>query len=200
MQIMKIVIKLLPYLLIFVLGGIVASITRSWGFFVYENKFNIFELLYFVLSAGIALFITNRIDDALQRRRSQKDIILKKMEEVDYAVKGLNDLFTFDANKVKLSNTPFLNKVKTIGMWAKRYEESVTKYYSDLDKQIGYTKLNTRNLVRVCTKTSDERTEDISCENDVWTYSEGKFVQIKDEMEKIRSVCYNNMILLNNYA
>lgn len=200
MQIMKNVIKLLPYLLVFVLGGIVASITRSWGIFIYENKFNIFELFYFVLSAGIALFITNRIDDALQRRRSQKDIILKKMEEVDYAVKGLNELFTFDENKVKLSNTPFLSKVKTIGMWAKRYEESVTRYYSELNEQTGYIRLNTRNLVRVCTKTSDERPEDISCENDIWTYSDSKFVQIKDEMEKIRTICYNNMILLNNYA
>lgn len=122
------------------------------------------------------------------------------MEEVDDAVKGLNELFTFDENKVKLSNTPFLSKVKTIGMWAKRYEESVTRYYSELNEQTGYIKLNTRNLVRVCTKTSDERTEDISCENDIWTYSDSKFVQIKDEMEKIRTICYNNMILLNNYA
>ena len=90
---MKVVIRCLPYLLVFVLGNIVALITRSWGIFVYENKFNIFELFYFVLSAGIALFITNRIDDALQRRRSQKDLILKKMEEVDNAVKDLNNLF-----------------------------------------------------------------------------------------------------------
>lgn len=194
------IIKYLPYFLIFVLGGIVASITRSWGIFVYENKFNIFELFYFIMSAGIALFITNRIDDALQRRRSQKDLILKKMEEVDHAIKDLNDLFTFENTKAKLPNTSFLSMVKTIGMWAKRYEESINKYYQELEQTTGYTKLNTRTLVKVCTKTSGERVEDISCQNDIWTYSEGKFIQIKDEIEKIRTICYNNMILLNNCA
>ena len=150
------VIRCLPYLLVFVLGNIVALITRSWGIFVYENKFNIFELFYFVLSAGIALFITNRIDDALQRRRSQKDLILKKMEEVDNAVKDLNNLFVFEDTKAKLPNTPFLSIVKSIGMWAKRYEESINKYYKDLEQTNGYIKLNTRSLVKVCTKTSGE--------------------------------------------
>ena len=77
---MKNLIKLFPFAIVFVLGSIVALITSNIGFFEYENKFNIFELLYFILSAGIALFITNRIDDALQRRRSQKDLILKKIE------------------------------------------------------------------------------------------------------------------------
>lgn len=200
MQIMKVVIRCLPYLLVFVLGNIVALITRSWGIFVYENKFNIFELFYFVLSAGIALFITNRIDDALQRRRSQKDLILKKMEEVDNAVKDLNNLFVFEDTKAKLPNTPFLSIVKSIGMWAKRYEESINKYYKDLEQTNGYIKLNTRSLVKVCTKTSGEAQDDIFCQNDIWTYSEGKFIQIKDEIEKIRTICYNNMILLNNYS
>lgn len=75
---MKKLINLSPFIVVFALGCIVALITSSLDFFEYENKFNIFELFYFVLSVGIALFITNRIDDALQRRRSQKDLILKK--------------------------------------------------------------------------------------------------------------------------
>lgn len=197
---MKNLIKLFPFAIVFVLGSIVALITSNIGFFEYENKFNIFELLYFILSAGIALFITNRIDDALQRRRSQKDLILKKIEEVDTAIKGLNDLFHFENNKFKLPNTPFLSMVKNIGMWAKRYEESIATYYHDLENQGGYTKINTRELVKVCTKTNDENEEDISCENDTWYYSEGKFVEITNQMEILRNICYNNMILLNNYA
>lgn len=197
---MKITIKLMPFafVLVFVLGCILSLITSNIGFFVYENKFNIFELFYFVLSVGIALFITNRIDDALQRRRSQKDLIIKKIEEVDAAIRGLDELFHFENNKFKLSNTLFLSKVKSIGMWAKRYEESITTYYHNLEEQSGYVKLNTRDLVKVCTKTTDEVEEDIFCENDTWYYSEGKYVEITTQMEILRSNCYNNMILLNN--
>lgn len=197
---MKKLINLFPFVVVFALGSIVALITSSLGFFEYENKFNIFELFYFVLSVGIALFITNRIDDALQRRRSQKDLILKKIEEVDTAIKGLNELFHFENHKFKLANTQFLSMVKNIGMWAKRYEESITTYYNELEEQGGYTKINTRDLVKVCTRITDEDEEDISCENDTWSYSEGKFVEITNQIELLRNICYNNMILLNNCA
>lgn len=197
---MKKLINLFPFVVIFALGCIAALITSSLDFFEYENKFNIFELFYFVLSVGIALFITNRIDDALQRRRSQKDLILKKIEEVDTAIKGLNELFHFENHKFKLANTQFLSMVKNIGMWAKRYEESITTYYSELEEQGGYAKINTRDLVKVCTRITDEDEEDISCENDTWSYSEGKFVEITNQIELLRNICYNNMILLNNCA
>lgn len=195
---MKKLINLSPFIVVFALGCIVALIASSLDFFEYENKFNIFELFYFVLSVGIALFITNRIDDALQRRRSQKDLILKKIEEVDTAIKGLNELFHFENHKFKLANTQFLSMVKNIGMWAKRYEESITTYYNELEEQEGYTKINTRDLVKVCTRITDENENDISCENDTWSYSEGKFVEITNQIELLRNICYNNMILLNN--
>lgn len=195
---MKKLINLSPFIVVFALGCIVALITSSLDFFEYEDKFNIFELFYFVLSVGIALFITNRIDDALQRRRSQKDLILKKIEEVDTAIKGLNELFHFENHKFKLANTQFLSMVKNIGMWAKRYEESITTYYNELEEQEGYTKINTRDLVKVCTRITDENENDISCENDTWSYSEGKFVEITNQIELLRNICYNNMILLNN--
>ena len=198
MQAMKKLINLSPFIVVFALGCIVALITSSLDFFEYEDKFNIFELFYFVLSVGIALFITNRIDDALQRRRSQKDLILKKIEEVDTAIKGLNELFHFENHKFKLANTQFLSMVKNIGMWAKRYEESITTYYNELEEQEGYTKINTRDLVKVCTRITDENENDISCENDTWSYSEGKFVEITNQIELLRNICYNNMILLNN--
>lgn len=195
---MKKLINLSPFIVVFALGCIVALITSSLDFFEYENKFNIFELFYFVLSVGIALFITNRIDDALQRRRSQKDLILKKIEEVDTAIKGLNELFHFENHKFKLANTQLLSMVKNIGMWAKRYEESITTYYNELEEQEGYTKINTRDLVKVCTRITDENENDIPCENDTWSYSEGKFVEITNQIELLRNICYNNMILLNN--
>jgi len=83
-------------------------------------------------------------------------------------------------------------------MWAKRYEESITTYYNELEEQEGYTKINTRDLVKVCTRITDENENDISCENDTWSYSEGKFVEITNQIELLRNICYNNMILLNN--
>ena len=200
MLMMKRIIRLLPYVIVFVLGCIIALLTSSWGFFVYDNKFNLFDLLYFIVSGGIALFITSRIDDALQRRRSQKDIILKKMEEVDVAIKGLDGFFTFENSKHKLPNAPFLREVKNIAMWAKRYEKSITTYYKRLDADSAYKKINTRKLVKACTNLNGENEDDILCIDDTWFYSEAKFVQIKKEIESLRSVCYDNMILLNNCA
>lgn len=148
---MKNLIKLFPFAIVFVLGSIVALITSNIGFLNMRTNLIYLNCSIFLVCRNRS-FITNRIDDALQRRRSQKDLILKKIEEVDTAIKGLNDLFHFENNKFQLPNTPFLSMVKNIGMWAKRYEESIATYYHDLENQGGYTKINTRELVKVCTK------------------------------------------------
>ena len=182
-------------------GAILALITSSWSFFVYSNEFNIFDLFYFVITSGIALFITKRLDGALQRRRSQKDIIIKKIEEVDNEIKDLLPQFQYKDGRYVINNAILLSKIKNISRWAKRYEKSIEIYYNNLFKDKEFKKINTRMLVRQCTDLPNDETpnDDISCVDDFWYYSEAQFISISNEVEILRSNCYLDMILLNNY-
>lgn len=180
-------------------GATLALILYDFSYFVYENSFNIFELLYFVLTAAIAIFVTGRLDEAIQRKRSQKDIIIHKIEEVDAEIKNLYGLFVFngETNKYSSNNTALLSKIKSIALWSKRYENSVKHNYPTLESS--FVKINTRKLVSICTKVPRTgETQDIVCENNFWLYSEDKYSQIQREIENIRSICFDNILLLNS--
>lgn len=184
-------------------GAILALLLQNLSFFVYENSFNLFELLYFVLTIAIAVFVTSRLDETIQRKRSQRDIIIRKVEEVDNAIKDISNLFSYDDNTLKYSanNTLILCNIKNIGLWAKRYERSITDYYPSLENNTKYKKINTRKLVSACTKISKKDTpNDIMCSNNQWLYSEEKYTLIQSEIESLRSICYQNVILLNNVS
>lgn len=184
-------------------GAIMALLLQDLCYFVYDNSFNLFDLLYFVLTIAIAIFVTSKLDEALQRKRSQKDIIIRKIEEVDAAIKNLYNLFSYDSTSslYVANNTSILSDIKNISLWAKRYEKSISDYYSHIEKDNKYSKINTRKLVSACTKLLQNRNSDeISCNNNHWSYSEDRYTLIQTEIEKLRNVCYQNIILLNNAA
>lgn len=183
------------------IGAIVALFLQDLRFFVYDNSFNLFDLLYFVLTIAIAIFVTSRLDESLQRRRSQKDIIIRKIEEVDTAIKDLYNLFSYDSasSQYVANNTSILSDIKNISLWAKRYERSISEYYSAIENDVKYSRINTRKLVSACTKLyRNSNSDEISCSNNKWFYSEGRYTLIQTEIEKLRNICYQNVILLNN--
>lgn len=182
-------------------GAIMALLLQDLCYFVYDNTFNLFDLLYFVLTIAIAIFVTSKLDEALQRKRSQKDIIIRKIEEVDAAIKDIYDLFSFESSSMRYvaDNVLILSKIKNVGLWAKRYERSITEYYSVIENDDKYSKINTRKLVSACTKLyRNSNSDEISCSNNKWSYSEDRYTLIQTEIEKLRNICYQNVILLNN--
>lgn len=191
--------KLVTYILCAAIGAVIALITENLSFFQFDNEFNIFELLYFLITTGIALFVTQIIDDALQRKRSQKDIIMHKIEELDEDLKSLYQSFEHKDYKYSISNSDMLFAIKRIGLAAKRCEKSIEEYYNELYKGDNFHKLNTRKLVRLCTSPQSKKDNGISCVEDIWTYSEERFLLIYKGVDELRSICYNNMIQLNNY-
>lgn len=182
------------------LGWLIGLLLYDWNWFQYEQKFNLFELLYFVITGCFALFITHRIEKTIQDKRSQKELIIEKIKEVDNAIKELKINFIFDSsnNKYKIQNTNLLSQAKSITMWAKRYETSVQEYYQPLFQSECFFKIGTRQLVRICTYTSP-RTNNVNlqCVSGEWLYSEDKYVEIMTEIERLRDICYRNALLLN---
>lgn len=190
------VTTVLFWLLLIAFGWVIGLIVRSLSWFEYEKTFNLFDLLYFIFSGGIALFITSRIEETLQARRGQKDIILQKIDEVDERIKKLPEAFKHIDDKYTIGNSELLFKIKEFGMLATHYEKSIKSYYSDLTKDKSYNKISSaRKLVRICT--SDDDRNRASCTNDTWSYSEDKFVEIMGELNRLSQICFTNKLLLN---
>ena len=120
------------WIILVALGWNIGLLVRSLSWFEYEKTFNLFDLLYFIISGGIALFITSRIEESIQSRRGQKDIILQKIDEVDERIKQLTTDFKQEGNRYTIGNFELLLKVKQFGMLASHYEKSIAKYYPEL--------------------------------------------------------------------
>ena len=181
---------------IFALGWSFGLIVRSLAWFEYEKTFNLFDLFYFLFTGGIALFITSRIEESLQARRGQKDIILQKIDEVDNRIKELSSDFLIEGNRYKIANTKLLMKIKQFGMLASHYENSIAKYYPEMLKEQQFHKISSaRKLVRICTSDGDNNMA--ICENDVWSYSTERFVEIIAELNRLSQICFINKLLLN---
>lgn len=182
--------------LLIALGWVIGLLLRSLSWFQYENTFNLFELIYFIFSGGIALFITSRIEESLQARRGQKDIILQKIDEVDERIKCLSSDFKQEGNRYIIGNAELLLRVKQFGMLASHYEKSIANYYPDLTKDRQFSKISSgRKLVKICT--SDEDEERAICIDDRWSYSPDKFVEIVTELSRLSQICFTNKLLLN---
>ena len=191
------IISIFCVIIIFALGWTVGLLVQGWSFFIYDNSFNLFDLIYFIFSGGIALFITSRIEEALQTRRGQKDIILQKIDEVDERIKKLSISFNYDKSFFIINNTELLMKIKEFGMIASHYEKSVEKYYPHLAKNKEFCKISSaRKLVKICT--SDRNRIDAYCVQDCWHYSYGKYIEIISELNRLSQICFNNKLLLNN--
>lgn len=190
------VTTVLWWCILLALGWAVGLLLSSLSWFEYDNSFNLFDLIYFIFTGGIALFITSRIEESLQARRGQKDIILQKIDEVDERIKELTTDFQQENNRYTIGNFELLLKVKQFGMLASHYEKSIAKYYPELTKDKQFSKISSaRKLVKICT--SDGDAERAVCVDDKWSYSQDKYVEIVTELNRLSQICFTNKLLLN---
>lgn len=187
---------ILLWCLLISFGWVFGLVVRSLSWFEYDNTFNLFDLLYFIFTGGIALFITSRIEESLQARRGQKDIILQKIDEVDNRIKNLESKFQCVNDRYTIGNTELLMQIKQFGMLATQYEKSIFQYYPDMIKDEQYHKISAaRKLVRICTV--DDDADRAVCNDDNWSYSADKFVEIITELNRLSQICFTNKLLLN---
>ena len=128
---MKRITKAITAVLIFAVGWIVGLIASDLSWFQYDNSFSIFDLLYAVISVGVAIYIAHVIENGLQNKRGQKDLIIKRIEEVDNAINDVLSSFNCESGKYQISNSKLLSQAKQIGMKYKRIESSIKKYYPE---------------------------------------------------------------------
>ena len=196
----KINTYILPAIALFSSGWIIGLIVRDIAWFEYDNSFNLFELFYTVVSIWLAVYIARAIEKGVQDRRNQKDILIKHIDDVDGQLEVLLSSFTHENDTYSIDNFTVLGRAKSIGMEAKKYERFIAKYYPVFAESSEYKSLtiNTRKLVRLCTKLPTKHNNQISCINDVWTYSSERFLDIQNEMNKLREQCFNLELLLND--
>ena len=171
--------------IIFSLGWIVGLILSDLNFFFYDNKFNIFELLYFICNAWLTIYIAYIISQSIESKKGEKGIIIEKANEIDELLKDLQNKFVERNGKYTINNLTIVGQSKVINMIINQTRKSVKRYYKDIEDSDDFKQINIRKLVRICTNSQPGKEDVIKCENDIWTYSPDKYVEIINELQRL---------------
>ena len=125
--------KKVNILIIFSLGWIVGLILSDLNFFFYDNKFNIFELLYFICNALLTIYIAYIISQSIESKKGEKGIIIEKANEIDELLKDLQNKFVERNGKYTINNLTIVGQSKVINMIINQTRKSVKKYYKDIE-------------------------------------------------------------------
>lgn len=181
------------------LGACVGQFVEHWNWFHYSSEFNLFELIYFIGSVIIATYLVYLLEKGAQDSRGEKDLFIEKFNEIDEGLKKLNNSFTATKNgEYTISNESVLGQMKTINVLIGRYQKALLRYYPILEKKDNvYNELSLKELRTLTTmnKKGDTTIRNVS---DTWYYSNERIAQIKSELNKLRSMCFENILLINS--
>ena len=181
------------------LGACVGQFVEHWNLFHYSSEFNLFELIYFIGSVIIATYLVYLLEKGAQDSRGEKDLFIEKFNEIDEGLKKLNNSFTATKNgEYTISNESVLGQMKTINVLIGRYQKALLRYYPILEKKNNvYNELSLKELRTLTTmnKKGDTTIRNVS---DTWYYSNERIAQIKSELNKLRSMCFENILLINS--
>lgn len=181
------------------LGACVGQFVEHWNRFHYSSEFNLFELIYFIGSVIIATYLVYLLEKGAQDSRGEKDLFIEKFNEIDEGLKKLNNSFTATKNgEYTISNESVLGQMKTINVLIGRYQKALLRYYPILEKKDNvYNELSLKELRTLTTmnKKGDTTIRNVS---DTWYYSNERIAQIKSELNKLRSMCFENILLINS--
>ena len=193
---MKIKSKYAVLLICFALGWIVGLVVKDLNWFQYDSSFNLFELLYCVITALVAFYLTGVIEDSIQKGRAQKDILIGKYNELDAAIKDVLESIMYKNDHYEVSNYIINLKIKTIATLSKQCEDVLKRLYPNLVEDNAFSKISSRTISRYCTKLSNGD-EDIKLIKNKWEYSNGRYCEIEKEIWSCREKCLNNILLIN---
>lgn len=181
----------------FAIGWIVGLICKDLRWFLYENTFNLFELLYFISTSGIALYIAHRIEKGIQDTRNQKDLLIKKIDEIDQEINDLWRSIQRVGNHYEIDLSLMVSQLKMLNIHIRRTHNAIEHFYPTAYKEQHLKSLSVRNLRMLTTYTQRGMTDLISCSAGRLHYDEERCAEIRTEISKMRDICFDDVLELN---
>lgn len=177
-------------------GWLLGLICKDLGWFVYDNTFSIFELLYFLLTTGTAVYIAHRIEKGLQDTRNQKDILIKQIEEVTRDIDCIWNSIQRVGKHYEIDLFDITSQLKNLAMQIQRTHKAIEHFYPT-----AYTNnlesLSIITLRQLTTYTQRGTSTIISCEAGRMHYSDERYADIRMEISKLKDICFEDILELN---
>lgn len=193
---MRTITKIAVAIVIFALGWVVGLFAENWSWFEFSNEVSILDVISLVITTAIGLYVAVVIQNNLENKRAEKEIIYGQFNFVEQYLLELR-------TEVSKEQTEGSNDiVAKIGGCRKFWNKIVTlikdKYGIDLSKH----NINPNEFIKLnqlCTSTPIIGVQDNSvlAQDGKVTYSETRRNEIYSEIDRIRITIVDLKLLIN---
>lgn len=193
---MRTITKIAVAIVIFALGWVVGLFAENWSWFEFSNEVSLLDVISLVITTAIGLYVAVVIQNNLENKRAEKEIIYGQFNFVE---QYLTELRT-EVSKEQAEGSNDI--VAKIGGCRKFWSKIVTlikdKYGIDLSKY----NINPNEFIKLnhlCTSTPIIGVQDDSviAQDGKVTYSETRRNEIYSEIDRIRMTIVDLKLLIN---
>lgn len=193
---MRTITKIAIAIVIFAIGWVVGLFAENWSWFEFSNEVSLLDVISLVITTAIGLYVAVVIQNNLENKRAEKEIIYGQFNFVEQYLSELR-------SEISKEQTEGSNDiVAKIGGCRKFWSKIVTlikeKYGIDLSKY----NINPNEFIRLnqlCTSTPIIGAQDNSviAQNGKVIYSETRRNEIYSEIDRIRMTIVDLKLLIN---
>ena len=193
---MRTITKIAVAIVIFALGWVVGLFAENWSWFEFSNEVSLLDVISLVITTAIGLYVAVVIQNNLENKRAEKEIIYGQFNFVE---QYLSELRT-EVSKEQAEGSNDI--VAKIGGCRKFWSKIVTlikeKYGIDLSKY----NINPNEFIKLnqlCTSTPIIGVQDDSvlAQDGKVSYSETRRNEIYSEIDRIRMTIVDLKLLIN---
>ena len=193
---MRTITKIAIAIVIFALGWVVGLFAENWSWFVFSNEVSLLDVISLVITTAIGLYVAVVIQNNLESKRAEKEIIYGQFNFVEQYLAELRS----EVSKEQAEGSNDI--VAKIGGCRKFWSKIVTlikeKYGIDLSKY----NINPNEFIKLnqlCTSTPIIGVQDNSvlAQDGMVSYSETRKNEIYSEIDRIRMTIVDLKLLIN---
>lgn len=180
----------------FVSGWCVCSIT-DWGYFELSKEISVIDAVSLFVTTGCAIYIARILEKDLQNSRTEKDIYIKMMEQIEGSLVEIQRMIEAQSPVmyVQIVNLYSRSRKRKIGL-IKHLSKNEDKF-KGVDVK-GFDKLISKKFAELKPLLTDTGSSDVQVRSDNVQYSSKRAIRINTIITDINDVLFSAKLSINN--
>lgn len=180
--------KLIVAVALIALGWVLGQYIENIAFFTYSHEISLIDVISLIVTVFMAWYVSRILEKSIQDKRTEKDLILSKIDEVDQAI---NSLILLNSSESTVSYVKVVHILTKSRKWSVRFWNIIDQKYKGLSnkEKDNYTSMlnKMREANILCTYTPPTSVdENILIVDGEITYSNARKYEIDIKLESIR--------------
>lgn len=193
---MRTITKIAIAIVLFALGWVVGLFAENWSWFVFNNEVSLLDVLSLVITTAIGLYVAVVIQNNIENKRVEKDIIFGLLNFVEQYLLELRT----EVSKEQAAGSDDI--VSKIGACRKYWSKIMTLIHDKYGIDFSSNNINPNEFIKLnqlCTGTAIIGANDSSVlvKDGKASYSDTRKNEIHTEIDRIRMIIVDLKLLIN---